>query len=231
MAIRVGRRSPLFLISWMPISASTMGLRAGHVTVLALAYAVGFQPGDATAQTSQRLSVQASGIYADLFGDEFGTLNAGVGFELQLRYTPSALSIGGGLQYTIHGDSEAEADGHDADINLLGVFVEPRYVINTSSERVAPYVSARLALARFDVRVEFSDGEVLTFTANGGTFNGGGGLLVRLTPRMNLDLGATAGYTSYEDTEGSVAGQQFEMQLGSGTNLVVRVGVAVGLGR
>jgi hypothetical protein len=229
MAIRVERRAPRSLFACIPI-APPLRLRAGSATAFALVGALGSPPGEAAAQTSQRLSVQASGIYADLFGDEFGTLNAGVGLEVQLRYTPSALSIGGGLQYTVHGDSEAEADGHDADIDLLGVFVEPRYVISTRSERVAPYVSARLALARFDVRVEFSDGEVLTFTASGGTFNGGGGLLVRLTPRMNLDLGATAGYTSYEATEGSVAGQQFEVQLGSGTNLVLRLGVAVGLG-
>ena len=215
-------------VRWVLALCLPAASRRAIVAAVALGMLVG--AGDATAQTSQRWSVQASAIYADLFGDEFGTLNAGAGFELQARFTPSALSIGGGVQYTVHGDSEAEADGHDADIDLLGVFVEPRYVIDTRSQRVAPYISARLALARFDVRVAFSDGELLDFTANGVTLNGGGGLLVRLTPRMNLDIGATAGYTSYEDTEGSVSGQSFEVQLGSGTNLVLRLGLAVGLG-
>ena len=200
-------------------------------TMLVAAAALMLQPESALGQTGQRLSIQASALRADVFGDEFGTLKAGLGFELQMRYTPSAVSFGGGIQYTVHGDEEAERDGHDADIKLLGVFVEPRYVLDVGSQRAAPYLSARVALARFDVHVAFSDGEVLEFTSNGVTLNGGGGVLVRLGPRINLDVGATAGFTRYEPTEGTAGGQSFDVELGSGTNLVLRVGLAVGLGR
>jgi hypothetical protein len=185
----------------------------------------------ARGQNSQPFSIQASGIYADLFGDQFPTLKAGVGFEGQLRYTRGARSIGAGFQYTVHGDSEAEADGHDANIKLIGMFVEPRYVINTGSGRAAPYLSARLALARFDVRVNFSDGDVLTFNSNGVTLNGGGGVLVSLTPRVNLDAGATIGFSKYNDTVGDISGKPFDMQMGSGTNIVARIGLAIGIGK
>ncbi len=185
----------------------------------------------AKGQNSQPFSIQVSGIYSDLFGDQFPTLKAGMGVEGQLRYTRGAQSLGAGVQYTMHGDSEAEADGHDAKINLLGVFLEPRYVINIGSSRAAPYLSARLALARFDVRVNFSDGDVLTFTSNGVTANGGGGVLVSLSPRVNLDAGATLGYSNYKDTVGDISGTPFDMPMGSGTNVVARLGVAIGIGK
>ena len=187
--------------------------------------------GRANGQNSQPFSVQASGIYSDLFGDQFTALKAGTGFEAQLRYTRGAKSLGGGVQYTVHGDSDADRDGQDAKINLVGLFLEPRYVINVGSSRAAPYLSARLAVARFDVRVNFSNGEVLTFNSNGVTMNGGGGILVSLTPRVNLDAGATLGYSNYNDTVGDVSGKPFDMPMGSGTNVVVRLGLAIGIGK
>ena len=62
--------------------------------------------------------------------------------------------------------------------------------------------------------------------------NGGGGLLYRLGPRFNLDIGATFGYNrlgsgtfSRESTGGSIP-----VDSDSGSNLVVRLGLAVGLG-
>ena len=203
---------------------------------MACAIAVGFtvgvlHPSSADAQTGQRFSVQGSGIYTNHYGESFGTLTAGTGFELQARYTPGSLSIGSGVQYTVHGDTEAKADGHDAAIHLLGIFVEPRYVIATSSDRAAPYLSGRFAIATFDVNVDFSDGETLSFTSNGVTINGGGGVLVRLNNRVNLDFGVTMGYSAYQDTDGTIAGRSFDMTMGSGRNVVARIGLAVGLGR
>jgi opacity protein-like surface antigen len=205
--------------------------KACAVALFAAAVLLG-QPQVASGQMGQRLSIQASALRADVFGDQFSTFDAGLGFELQARYTPGVVSWGGGVQYTIHGDSEAEADGHDPDIKLLGIFVEPRYVLDIGGESAAPYLSARVAFAQFDVRVDFSDGDVLTFTSTGVTLNVGGGLLVRLGPRVNLDVGATAGFNRYQPTDGDTAfGEPFDMELGSGTNLVMRVGLAVGLGR
>ena len=62
--------------------------------------------------------------------------------------------------------------------------------------------------------------------------NGGGGLLFRVGPRVNLDLGATLGYNrlgagtlSSESGAGSV-----HINASDGSNIVIRFGAAVGLG-
>ena len=201
------------------------------IRAIALVAAVTMLPRDARAQTDQRWSVQGSLIWTDLYGSLFETLKAGTGFEAQLRHTSGAWSWGAGVQYTKHGDSEAEADGQDADIKLVGFFLEPRYVLNVGSSRWAPYLSGRGAIARFDVRVNFNTGEVLTFTSNGLTLNGGGGVLVNLTSRVNLDIGATVGYSNYKDTDGMVSGIPYRQEMGSGTNAVARIGLAIGLGK
>jgi hypothetical protein len=50
------------------------------------------------AHSSQRVVVQVSGLYAELFGKTYEGLGGGSGFEAQLRYTPGAFSIGAGYQ-------------------------------------------------------------------------------------------------------------------------------------
>jgi len=48
---------------------------------------------------------------------------------------------------------------------------------------------------------------------------------------VNLDFGATIGYSSYKDTDGDISGRPFVQEMGSGTNAVVRLGLAIGLGK
>ena len=62
--------------------------------------------------------------------------------------------------------------------------------------------------------------------------NGGGGLLIRLGSRINLDVGATYGYNrlgdgtlTSESTGGSVP-----VESSTGSNVVARLGLAIGLG-
>ena len=111
-------------------------------------------------------------------------LQNGVGGEAQFRYTPGALSVGAGFQFTIHELEERTESAH-----FYGGFVEPRYRIHAGSNVVAPYVSARFAV----LKVGFS-GEDLSLSSTFLELNGGGGILVRLGPRVNLDVGATLGY-------------------------------------
>jgi hypothetical protein len=70
----------------------------------------------------------------------------------------------------------------------------------------------------------------------GPTINGGGGILVRLGSRANLDLGVTFGYTKFDDIRlriiddsGTLLTDQ-TFEVGSGTNAVFRLGLAFGLG-
>src|SRR3954471_21496508 len=138
----------------------------------------------AGAQSAQPVSLEVSGLYNGVFGSVFDDLKDGVGGEVQLRYTPGALSVGAGFQYTTHGlETRLEH------ARLYGPFIEPRYRIHTGSNVLAPYLSARVSVLKWT----FS-GDDLSISSNLIQLNGGGGLLYRLGSRLNFDLGATYGY-------------------------------------
>jgi hypothetical protein len=174
------------------------------------------------AQSAQAISLQGSGLFNGVFGRVFQGLQNGFGGEAQIRYTPSAFSIGGGFQYTIHNITNATEDA-----KLYGAFIEPRYRIYTGSYVLAPYVSARFAL----LKVGFTGGN-LSISSNFLQLNGGGGLLYRLGPRVNLDFGATYGYDRLGagTVRSKRTGTSSHFNSSSGSNVVVRLGFAVGLG-
>jgi hypothetical protein len=177
---------------------------------------------DLEAQSAQAVSVQVSGLYNGVFGDVFTGLQDGFGAEGQIRYTPGALSIGVGFQYTNH-----ELEDRMEDTRLYGGFLEPRYRIHTGSNVLAPYLSARLSL----LKVGFSGGD-LSLSSSFIQVNGGGGLLYRLGPRVNLDLGATFGFNRLGSgtLRSEASGTAVSIDSSSGSNVVVRLGFAFGLG-
>ena len=179
-------------------------------------------PGTLAAQSAQAVSLQLSGLYNGVFGNVFDGLKNGIGGEAQIRYTPGALSLGAGFQYTKH-----ELKVHLENAHLYGGFFEPRYRIHTGSNVVAPYVSARFAV----MKMGFS-GRDLSISSTFIQLNGGGGLLFRAGSRLNLDLGATYGYdrlgagTFTSESSGPIK----NFSATSGSNVVVRLGLALGLG-
>jgi hypothetical protein len=177
----------------------------------------------AAAQSNQRYSLQASMLRAQLLGDAYPGFGSGYGAEVQLRYTHSALSVGGGYQRTEHALA-----GFTDKVALSGVFIEPRYVLaGLVRGSMAPYVSARLSLLQQRISVQG-----LSSSATGLTINVGGGLLVRLTRRVNGELGVTYGFTNFGDfTLRQPNGQTSSGPSGSGSNIVARAGLAVGLFR
>lgn len=194
-------------------------------------------PHTVLAQSAQRFSVQASGLYVRTSGEAFEGLKAGPGVEAQFRFTPSLWSIGIGGQMSSHSLTEEGAE--DITDVLAGVFIEPRRVLDIGSSRVAPYLSARLAYLQQSIETDIDVDEdgfaetATTLTASGGQVNAGGGLLLRLTPRLNLDLGATYGLIKFGDATAKVDGYGTFKGLGkvgNGQNVVVRVGLAIGIG-
>lgn len=185
-------------------------LAALFVTLLALPVAV-------EAQSAQRLSFQFSTLGSWPFGGRLDAVSLGVGWEAQLRVNPSQFSIGVGAEQTFHDDVRID----DRSVILFGGFLEPRYVIQTSSEKAAPYISARFGISQ----LALAQGE-MEATANGYTINGGGGVLVVLSDRVNLDVGATLGYRKL----GNVRFMGAPVDMGSGVNGIARVGLAIGLG-
>ena len=205
----------------------------------------------AAAQSRQPLSIQVSGLYARPFGGDYHDFDVGSGYggEAQIRFTPGALSLGAGFQFTTHAGKDYVLgldDGSSVDVTsvgakLFGFFLEPRYVFFVRSDRVAPYLSARLSMLRYGTDANWNSrsqpfGGSMSWNTMGLTANGGGGLLVRLGARTNLDLGATYGYSTFgayhlKVTERSGVSAENQMDGGHGSNVVVRVGLAVGIGR
>jgi hypothetical protein len=190
------------------------------------------------AQTAQPISLQLSALYEGLAGDAFEDVQAGGGFEAQLRYTRGAWSVGLGYQTARHGYRHCAlpASGGGCLVNIVGtirgsgVFFEPRYVLDAGSDVFAPYVSGRFSIVK-----QNSTGDPLfDFSVTGSSANGGGGLLFRVTPRINFDVGGTVGYTRFSSarTVDRQTGEEFEGSTGgnSGSNFVLRVGLAIGIG-
>jgi hypothetical protein len=178
--------------------------------------------GPLQAQSAQAISFQFSGLFNGVFGSVFQGLQDGYGGEAQIRYTPSAFSLGAGFQYTFH-----HLANRTEDAKLYGGFIEPRYRIHTGSNVVAPYVSARFSL----LKVGFTGGD-LSISSNFIQLNGGGGLLYRLGSRVNLDFGATYGYNRLGagTLRRKSNGSSTTFDSSSGSNVVVRLGFAVGIG-
>jgi opacity protein-like surface antigen len=174
------------------------------------------------AQTAQRFSIQGSILGASFQGDEnFEGVDFefGPGVEAQLRYNPSAFSIGAGFQFTTHDVTVEGAEEVDVSIDFSGLFVEPRYVIYVGSDRAAPYVAARLMRLVATLAVPEANFEE-DFDAWG--YNVGGGVLIRLTEKMNLDAGITAGGVTFVYDDPNIENE-------NGTSVVLRVGVAFGI--
>jgi hypothetical protein len=204
---------------------ASVRLRALAVIVIAVVAL----PGTAHAQSAQRYSVQASGLFVGTFGEAYDGLSGGPGIEAQFRVTPSAWSFGFGVQGSSHSFDDT-ALGSES-VTLSGVFFEPRRVIDVGSSQFAPYLSARVAFLRQSLDIDVN-GTTLSASASGAQINAGGGVLLRLTPRVNLDLGATYGLINFGDVEVDIAGigsTKVEGSSGNGSNLVLRAGLAIGL--
>jgi len=136
----------------------------------------------APAQSLQRLSVQGSG--AVLFARESDPSfenQTRIGYEAQLRYTASRLSLGAGYQRSTV--SKFTADGVDFTAALSLGFLEPRYVI-LAGNAAALYGAGRLGYGSLVCSEECGGNDAYL------TYGGGGGILFRLSSRMALDLGA-----------------------------------------
>lgn len=196
--------------------------------LLAAAVLLAVAPPAASAQSAQRHSLQLSGIFVGTYGTAYEGLKDGGGLELQYRLTPGLWSVGVGLQSSVHTFSDASLSGMD--VSLAGLFIEPRRILDVGSAQFAPYLSARLSFLQQSLDVPTTAGTV-TATASGTQLNGGGGVLLRLSPRVNLDLGATYGLINFGDVALSGGGGRSTVSgtSGNGSNLVLRAGVAIGL--
>ena len=158
----------------------------------------------AQAQSLQKLSVQGSG--AVLFGvtrDPNYVSRTRLGYEGQLRYTISRLSVGAGYQRS----TVFAFPQNPLRLDLSLGFFEPRYVFATRG-RAGLYVAGRVGLGK----LVCADGCASNKTD--AAFGGGGGVLFLVNRRLSADLG----------------GQYFRVSGGLSQGFIMaRSGVGVGL--
>ena len=196
-----------------PLSHSTM---RRLLTIAAVILASFSQSG--LAQSGTLFSIQGSGLYVGLSGDAYEGVGGGIGAEGQVRMNfTGGRSLGAGLQYSSH--SFAEGFGVDDPLTLVGVFLEPRILLNRIGTWSAPYLSLRLAFLRQSASV---DGN--SVSASGLQINGGGGILMKINDRTNIDLGGTIGAVKFGDYSTGV-------NAGNGLNFVLRVGLSLAIGQ
>jgi hypothetical protein len=222
-AVVLKRSAPAHALDLAPQRQPEMSIRMKTTTTCSGRWLAGILlaavllPVGAAAQSAQMVSLQISGLGAVPFGGGLSNVTTGAGWEAQLRVNPSAFSIGAGVEQTFHTISGISG----RNVTLLGGFLEPRYVIDFGSDKAVFYLSGRAALSQITVEEGGVDR-----TGTGYTLNGGGGFLVRLGGRTNLDLGATMGYKDL----GIVTLSTGTFDLGTGANVVGRIGLAIGIG-
>jgi hypothetical protein len=165
----------------------------------------------ASAQSARPFSVQASPFWT---AQRIIDANAsGFGVETQVRYSRGAASVGVGYQYTNHvaGDEE---------VKVSGVFAEPRYTLFVGSPRLIPYLAGRAARLRQTNNFASS--------SNGYAVGGGGGVILTLSDRVNLDFGAALLRQSMED---ATLPNGLRFNFGSFTGYAAKAGLSVSFGR
>ncbi|MCU0634213.1 MAG: hypothetical protein MUE41_05010 [Gemmatimonadaceae bacterium] len=199
----------------MPRSFRALSAAAALAAVTAVGHAQSAQP------VSLQLSVLGTAI------DNGPTNIGGIGVEPQVRFnwlksaSRGVISVGIGGQWTRH------TSGND-EITIAGVFLEPRWVFPVNSERFAPYGALRLGVLQQRSTIDLGRVGVWEGNSIGNALGGGGGFVVRLTPRVNIDIG------------GAIVRQQFgELTLPSNIGTIygdgvltyaVKAGFTVGLG-
>jgi hypothetical protein len=174
------------------------------------------------AQGEARYAVQLSGLHAALSGESFEGLKSGLGFEAQGRLNLGYFSLGAGYQRTGHSSHQSGSN-----MTLSGLFIEPRYIVAQFS-RYAPYLSVRYSILK-----QSYDARTFSGSTSGQTINAGGGVLVPVGLRVNIDAGVTYGYSTFKaaDAVDRDSHAQFALPSGAGSDLVTRLGVSIGIGK
>lgn len=163
----------------------------------------------ARAQAAQKWSLLGSPFFTvQQFPDE--RIN-GFGGEVQMRYSRPGTSVGLGVQYSNHKSENAQ-------MQLSGVFLEPRYAPDVGGESIVPYIAARFAALR-----QNSD---FASTSNGYAVGLGAGVMYKLSRRTNLDLGAAVVRQSLGDITLDTGP---EATLNAFFGYVVKAGLSIGL--
>ena len=189
---------------------------------LGAAAALALAAGAAHAQLAPRpsLSLEGNVLYTTFQGRDFRDLNDGGGFEAQANIGVGAFSLGGGWLRTTHGITGASEDAVQS-----GPYVEPRLALPFYYTNFTPYLMGRVA--RITQRVETATGDV---ESTGTALGGGLGMLVRLTPGVQLNMGLLYSSLRLGSAGTGVRDDARAGSGGDGATLGFRAGLSVGGG-
>jgi hypothetical protein len=164
------------------------------------------------AQSLQRWGIQGSGALVFPTATESDFQNeTRLGWEAQVRYTFSRFSLGAGYQRsTVY---QFETGDFSAAVSVG--FLEPRYVVLVNSF-AALYLAGRLGIGQ----LVCSPAEDCPEQEYDLALGGGGGVLIRLSSRLALDLGSQYFTTEYAIADGSKRRAGY---------VLARVGLSIGL--
>ncbi len=155
--------------------------RRGLRALAGSAFLLGTLVTPALAQSAQKYALQIAVLSTSINFGEGSSSISGAGLEPQIRFNRLvskegfAISLGLGAQYTKHSSG-------GEDLNISGVFLEPRFVPIIGSSSVFPYISGRLALLQQSSNFGTS--------SKGYAYGAGGGIVIKLSKTVNLDAGA-----------------------------------------
>jgi hypothetical protein len=164
------------------------------------------------------ISLEGSVLYNTFQGRDFRNVNDGGGFEAQANIGVGAFSLGGGYLRTTH-----SITGIAEDAVQSGPYLEPRLALPFYYTNFTPYLMGRVA--RITHRVDTSLGER---ESTGTSVGGGVGMLVRLTPGVQLNMGLL--YSSFRLGRIEQGGTTVTGSGGDGTTLGFRAGLSLGGG-
>jgi opacity protein-like surface antigen len=165
-----------------------------------------------------RISLDGAAHYASTDGADYDFVRGGYGFDVQLRVAGGSLSLGVGYARTSHDLPDIKED-----IHVGTFFAEPRVAFALPTTRVTPYVAARVGRATQKLEVGTDDAKW-----NGWSYGAGGGLLIRVAPTVDVDLGTLLTRLSFGDVKFNGTTQpDSKIQA---TTLALRAGLSIGFG-
>ncbi len=197
--------------------------------------------------SAQTYALQGSGLMLGFQGKDYEDVEKGYGGEVQLRQNSGLWSYGVGGQFTTH---KTPDNLGGAKINIIGAFIEPRRLLGAVGGSFTPYISLRVGVLRQSISVDENllqrqlggaNPDVLLraqrranvkIQASGLQGNAGGGVLLRLSPSIQLDLGGSYGIAQFGNAKASFNGQNQTLPESktSGQNFVARAGLSFGFG-
>lgn len=180
--------------STAPRRAPAAAAAAAALLLLAAALAA---PAGAPAQVAPGdVSAEAALSGATLAGADFDNVGPGPGGEVAVRYgfTPR-LSLGLAGHAGWHG-----ASGLDRPLRLLGLVLEPRYLLGEPDADLRPFVGLRLGAARWSA-ARSTDTLAADVRADGLQAGGAAGASYSLSGAASLEVAAVATALAFGDAE------------------------------